>query len=897
MVEGAIAFGNGRLPGVGVGLGGLEVDFERGIAGEADDLAGAAFGDGPIDVGDRISRNAAVELEDDTVKPAAARRGDALEDDGWRDGMLHGRGAGGAGEGGGNRLAGLGIAEMAKTRAAAQREGCRNDGDEGMGFHKAPNLTLELRASERNIVIATTAASGLGMSRATARIRPVATRDEMLGKLKAVFGYDGFRPLQEEIIRDALAGRDVFALLPTGGGKSLCYQLPALLRPGLTLVVSPLIALMKDQVDALRANGVAATFLNSALDAGESRARLRGLHHGEYQLLYLAPERLLLDGMLDDIRGWNVGLVAVDEAHCISEWGHDFRPEYRRLAELRDALPDAAVMALTATATERVRGDIVGLLRLREPRTYVASFNRPNLLYRVTPKAGGSGQLLACVRAHPGEAGIVYCASRKAAEAAAERLSADGTPALPYHAGLPAPTRSANQEAFIRDEVRVICATIAFGMGIDKPNVRFVIHYDLPGSIESYYQQTGRAGRDGLPGECVLLYGRGDIVKQKKFLEEKSAEERAVGQRQLDHLVDYAEGAVCRRRVLLGYFGEVFVEENCGGCDNCLAPRETADATIDAQKFLSCLYRVRQASGWSFGVNHIVEILTGARTAGVKSRGHDALPTYGIGADRSAHAWKELAGELIRMGYAARSTDKFATIDLTSEGLAALKDRRKIVVTQSGHVEAERRRVSADFEFDDGLFEQLRALRRELAEARSVPAYVIFSDLTLRHLARTYPASEAAFGEIPGIGQKKMDEFAPPFLELIGEWLALHGKRSFTDAAPGRAESRPPRAEGLSAGAAALEVAARFRLGADAGTIAAERGVRPSTVIEYLLRAFAAGEDIDIERLLRIEHVPEIEKAFGGDFTQRLAEVKARCVDAVTYEELKVFRAIRVRAG
>jgi ATP-dependent DNA helicase RecQ len=378
----------------------------------------------------------------------------------------------------------------------------------------------------------------------------------LLATLKETFGYDSFRPLQEEIIADALAGRDVFALLPTGGGKSLCFQLPALLREGLTVVVSPLIALMKDQVDALTAAGVQATFLNSTLDGDEARARFRGLHRGEYRLLYAAPERLLLPGFVENLRSWNVNQIAIDEAHCISEWGHDFRPEYRQLVELREALPDVPVMALTATATERVREDIVERLHLREPRCYVASFNRPNLTYRVIPRAGPYDQTLAFLRGRPGESGIIYCGSRKAAESVAERLVADRIHAKPYHAGLTNEDRGRHQDLFLRDEVRVICATIAFGMGINKPNVRFVLHYDLPKNLEGYYQETGRAGRDGLPAECVLLFSAADVVKQTAFIEEKSPEEQRVARAQLQQMVHFAESGSCRRVDLLEYFGE-----------------------------------------------------------------------------------------------------------------------------------------------------------------------------------------------------------------------------------------------------------------------------------------------------------------------------------------------------
>src|SRR6059036_3058396 len=408
----------------------------------------------------------------------------------------------------------------------------------------------------------------------------------LLALLKEHFGFDSFLPLQEEIIADSLAGRDVFALLPTGGGKSLCFQLPALTRPGLTVVVSPLIALMKDQVDALRAGGVAATFLNSSLAAHESRGRLRGIHNGQFRLLYVAPERLMLSGFLSDLQRWKVNLLAIDEAHCISEWGHDFRPEYRQLAELRQLFPGVPMMALTATATARVRQDIVKLLKLREPSCYVASFNRPNLMYRVLAKNKPYEQVLEFLRARPKDSGIVYCQSRKTAESVAERLSEDGFKAKPYHAGLTPTERSQHQELFLRDEVRVICATIAFGMGINKPNVRFVIHYDLPKNIEGYYQETGRAGRDGLPSECVLLFSPGDVAKQLHFIDEKAESEARIARAQLQQMVHYAETRECRRMTLLRYFGEEYSKPSCEGCDNCLNPRETFDGTIPAQKFL-----------------------------------------------------------------------------------------------------------------------------------------------------------------------------------------------------------------------------------------------------------------------------------------------------------------------
>src|SRR5688572_8923693 len=476
-----------------------------------------------------------------------------------------------------------------------------------------------------------------------------ATVTELELLLKRTFGYSTFRPLQREICETSLAGRDVFALLPTGGGKSLCFQLPALLRGGLTLVVSPLIALMKDQVDQLQAAGVAATFLNSTLGADESRARLRGLHRGEYKLLYAAPERLMLDGWQENLKTWNVTCLAIDEAHCVSEWGHDFRPEYRQLAKLRDALPEVPLMALTATATARVRSDIITHLKLHEPEIFVASFNRPNLTYRVVPKDQPLKQIIDFVRKREHDSGIIYCASRATAERTAEALADRGFLARPYHAGLDGAERARNQEQFLRDDTRIICATIAFGMGINKPNVRWIIYHDLPKNIEGYYQETGRAGRDGLPGDCLLLFSAGDIAKQIHFLDEITDEhEREVARAQLRRIVHYAESASCRRAELLEYFGEKFPLDNCGACDNCLEPRETYDGTVLAQKFLSCLYRIAQNSSFSVGLNHIVEILVGADTDKIRRWGHDRLTTYGIGKDVPRAQWAAIGRELTR---------------------------------------------------------------------------------------------------------------------------------------------------------------------------------------------------------------------------------------------------------
>jgi ATP-dependent DNA helicase RecQ len=606
------------------------------------------------------------------------------------------------------------------------------------------------------------------------------TSDQLHHVLKDVFGYGSFRPLQESIIRDSLDGRDVFALLPTGGGKSLCYQLPALVRPGLTVVISPLIALMKDQVDALHANGVAATFLNSTLSESERRTRWRGLHTGAYKLLYLAPERLILGTMPEELARWGVACVAVDEAHCISEWGHDFRPEYRQIGALRERFPQVPFLALTATATERVRSDILGQLHLRDAATYVASFNRPNLVYRVLPKSQPSQQVIGFLRDRKGEAGIIYCASRAGADALAARLVDAGIPAAAYHAGLEKADREKAQDRFLRDEVRVVCATIAFGMGINKPNVRFVLHHDLPKNLEGYYQETGRAGRDGLPGECLLLFSAGDVAKQQGFIEEKTdAREQQLAREQLRQMVHYAESSQCRRAALLGYFGETFGADNCGACDNCLSPRSSYDGTVAAQKLLSCVYRVRQKSGFDFGLNHIVTVLTGGDVEQVKRYAHDQISTFGIGAEHSRNEWGAIARELIRLGYLQQNAGQFPTVGLTPEGLAALKDRRRIPLTRPMEKPRSRSNRAGEIECDELLFEKLRALRRRLAEEQGVPPYIVFGDVTLRTMARDYPETASEMHAVSGVGEAKFRAYGEAFLSEIRDHLRANPKRRF----------------------------------------------------------------------------------------------------------------------
>jgi ATP-dependent DNA helicase RecQ len=716
---------------------------------------------------------------------------------------------------------------------------------------------------------------------------------DLAGALKKHFGYGQFRPLQQEIISDALEGRDLFVLMPTGGGKSLCFQLPALMRDGLTIVVSPLISLMKDQVDALQTSGIAATFLNSALDRQEAVSRLRGLHRGEYRMLYVAPERLMLDTFLERALNWNIAQIAIDEAHCISEWGHDFRPEYRELKKLRSHFPDVPVMALTATATERVRIDIVKQLKLREPRCYVASFNRPNLNYRVVSKSASYEQLLAFIRSRANESGIVYCASRKGADSLAVRLGEDGVTAKPYHAGLTTRERTQNQELFLRDDARVIAATIAFGMGINKPNVRFVVHYDLPKNLESYYQETGRAGRDGLPSECVLLFSPSDVAKQLHFIDEKSESEAQIAREQLRQMVYYAETRECRRATLLRYFGEQFSQQSCDGCDNCLQPRETFDGTIPAQKFLSCVHRIHGKSGFGFGVNHIVEVLTGADTQAIRQRHHNELSTYGIGRELKRDAWQSIGRELLRLGLIECASGKFATLTLTQAGLDTLRQRTPITLTKQIEIADKPKKARAGaIECDEPLFDRLRVLRRKLADERDVPAYVIFSDVSLREMARSYPATAREFRRIPGVGEQKFKDFAGPFLSEIKDYLANNSRRTFSDNAD---RLFPQHRPGLNDSQA--ETLRRFCKGESVDEISRARGFVRSTIYGHLLAAIERGKlaPQSRDRFFTSAQEKEIAAAFRQVIDGTLTDISALLGGKYDIGALRVFRAFAAR--
>ncbi len=599
--------------------------------------------------------------------------------------------------------------------------------------------------------------------------------------LKETFGFPSFRPHQQEIIESILAGRDVVAVMPTGGGKSLCYQLPAVVMEGTAVVVSPLISLMKDQVDGARAAGIRAAVLNSSLGPGEAAEVHRALRRSALDLLYLAPERLAVPGFLDSLAETRVSLFAVDEAHCISQWGHDFRPDYRSLCELRRTFPSVPIAAFTASATGRVQEDVAECLALHDPFTVRASFDRPNLFYEVRRREEAGAQVLAFLRERPGSAGIVYCATRREVDRLAAFLRARGIGALPYHAGLSPEERQANQEAFDLDRAEVIVATIAFGLGIDKQNVRFVVHANLPKDMESYYQETGRAGRDGEPAHCLLLYSRADIPLLRRFhqdLEDEELRRNAAGR--LQEMVRYAGGLACRRRQILRYFGEEHPGENCGGCDVCRGTRETVDITEDGQKVLSAVYR----TGQRFGAGHVVDVVTGADTQRIRLYHHDTLKTYGAGREHGKTWWRAVVDELIGQECLRQEGERYPTLRITAAGREVLYGRRRLSASRhildaatapqpvpgsSADGTATRSKPDSSGPVDPLLFERLKQLRRELATRRGVPPYVIASDRTLREVCARLPESEEALHGIYGIGEKKLQDLGPDLLRVVRE--------------------------------------------------------------------------------------------------------------------------------
>jgi len=692
--------------------------------------------------------------------------------------------------------------------------------------------------------------------------------------LKHFFGYETFRLGQQQIVEEALQDRDLLIIMPTGGGKSLCFQLPALLKPGLTVVVSPLIALMQDQVDALQDNGIGATFLNSSLSWDNVRSREAAILKGKIKLLYVAPERLLGEKFLpflEQVRSQiGISAFAVDEAHCVSEWGHDFRPEYRQMKQLRQRYPDVPILALTATATGRVRQDIIQQLTLKQPGIHVASFNRPNLYYDVQPKQRQSyNQLLKQVRSHKGS-GIIYCLSRRKVDEISFRLQQDGISALPYHAGLSDEDRSTNQTRFIRDDVQVMVATIAFGMGINKPDVRFVIHYDLPRNLESYYQESGRAGRDGEPAHCTLFFGASDIRTIDYLIDQKpDPKEQRVARQQLRQVLDYAEGTDCRRTIQLSYFGERF-KGDCANCDNCRSPKPVEDWTIEAQKFLSCVARCRER----FGMTHIIDVLRGSRKQKIEQNGHHLLSTYGIGKDRSAEAWKMLGRSLLHQGLVDETTDGYRILKLNKLSWEVLRSQRPvhIAVTETPVAKAlaDINPRGAEVEI---LFERLRKLRKQVADAQSVPPYVVFADSSLRLMAQQQPQTIEAFAEISGVGTHKLTQYGDKFVSEI---------RAFCE------EQKLPVPLPANTHMVTLQF---YQQGLSVEEIAEKRGFSPRTIITHLSELLEMKQPVDIERLVSPEQQKLILQAIQSVGDDSLKTIREHLGEEYGYEEIQLVRS------
>ena len=717
----------------------------------------------------------------------------------------------------------------------------------------------------------------------------------MLEQLKAYFGFDQFLPLQEDIISKVLAKHDSLVLMPTGGGKSLCYQLPAIQFRGLTLVVSPLLALMKDQVDGLKANGVPAGLLNSTLSPDESAEVQDQARRGELKMLYVAPERLTLPGCQRFLRSLEISLIAIDEAHCISEWGHDFRPDYRNLKALREGFPKVPVIALTATATTQVREDIVAQLGLNKPDIFISSFNRPNLTYTIQPKTEPLNTLLNLLDKHPGGSTIIYRFSRKATEETAIELTDRGFSALPYHAGLDRDLRRETQEKFIRDQVQIVVATIAFGMGIDKPDVRLVVHYDLPKTVEGYYQETGRAGRDGLPSDCVLFYSYGDRSKQEYFISNiEDDDERDKAHSKLGQVLTLCDLQTCRRAYLMEYLGEHWPKTDCGGCDICLLPREEFDATEIAQKILSTSIR----TGERFGANYLVDVLRGSNNKTVKERGHHDLPVFGISRDMDSNDLKEMVRSLVTNGFLTQQSSGYPTLSVSARGRKFLKDRESLTLTRPKHTALTMPKsldtLNRETAYDTKLFDELAALRLEIAAQREVPAYQIFGNKALQQMAFHMPVDEQQFSNISGVGYAKLRDFSRPFLKVINEYIQANSQYTEIKRVPITA---PKRRTVLGINMSIRETRDLISQGLSMAEAAEERGISETTIRSHLERLVQEGGQVELNHLLPSEERRiKIESAFKEIGEARLTPVRDMLGEDYSWDELAVVR-LALRQG
>jgi ATP-dependent DNA helicase RecQ len=707
--------------------------------------------------------------------------------------------------------------------------------------------------------------------------------------LKSTFGYDTFKPLQSEIINNVLARRDTLVIMPTGGGKSLTYQVPALMFDGLTVVVSPLIALMKDQVEQLRALGVSAVFLNSSLSPEEYQANMDSVKNGQSKLLYVAPETLLTPRIYTLLSSLKLDLLAIDEAHCISEWGHDFRPEYRQLVDVRRKFPSAVCMALTATATPKVRSDIESTLGFTQKNEFLASFNRENLFIEVRPKRDGTAQTLKFLENFKDQSGIIYCFSRKQVDELAATLARYKFSVRPYHAGLEDSERRRNQEAFIRDDAQIIVATIAFGMGINKPNVRFVIHFDLPKSVESYYQEIGRAGRDGLPSHCLLLYSYGDASKLRYFIDQKDEPERSASYQHLDAMTRYAESSICRRKPLLSYFGETYAQETCGACDNCGAePSAQTDITIAVQKFLSCVKR----SGEKFGAAHIVDILLGSENEKIQKYNHQTLSTYGIGKELTKSQWMHISRQLIERGL-LNQEPAYRVLSVTAKGSEMLKSREQFFgqineATRSERPSARLKSASAEeAEYDTSLFALLRAKRKELADSAGVPPYVIFSDKTLVQMATYFPQTKEGLLNMSGMGRVKYERYGEDFLTIIKEYSRNNKLEE---------KYKTPMRDKESTGGRSIAVGEAYNAGETVEALMVRYGVSADTILNHLAKFMTAGNSLrssgDLISLSKLspDQQEKVFQAFDELGADMLKPIHEKLNGTINYDELKILR-------